>query len=243
MVYIPGGTFMMGSPEGEGSDSEKPKHKVTIKPFHKGKYQVTQGQWRGVAALPKVNCDLKPNPSKFKGGKRPVEQVSWHDAVEFCARLSNLTGREYRLPSEAEWEYACRAGTTTPFYFGETITGKLANYNATTSFADEPEEEYRQKTMTVGQFPSNAFGLYDMHGNVWEWCQDTPHENYEGAPTDGSAWIDNDNPYRALRGGSWANDPRYCRSAYRNYNARAERDYIVNVIGFRVVCAFGRTSS
>ncbi|MFM6907995.1 MAG: formylglycine-generating enzyme family protein, partial [Dolichospermum sp.] len=124
MVAIPGGTFMMGSPENEegSTDDERPQHQVTIKPFCFGKYPITQAQWQAVAALPQVNQELKPNPSRFKGANRPVEKVSWHDAVEFCARLSNYTKRPYRLPSEAEWEYACRAGTTTPFHFGDTIT-------------------------------------------------------------------------------------------------------------------------
>ncbi|MFM6344859.1 MAG: formylglycine-generating enzyme family protein, partial [Dolichospermum sp.] len=131
MVAIPGGTFMMGSPENEegSTDDERPQHQVTIKPFCFGKYPITQAQWQAVAKLPQVNKELKPDPSRFKGANRPVEKVSWHDAVEFCARLSNYTKRPYRLPSEAEWEYACRAGTTTPFHFGDTITTELANYD------------------------------------------------------------------------------------------------------------------
>ena len=164
--------------------------------------------------------------------------MSWHDAVEFCARLSKHTGKQYRLPSEAEWEYACRAGTTTPFYFGETITGKLANYRATQTYAEELKGEYRQQTTPVGQFPPNAFGLYDMHGNVWESCLDNWHDNYDGAPTDGSAWVDNDNLYQIMRGGSWLNYPANCRSAYRN-DASARVTYL-DPVGFRVVCAAGR---
>jgi formylglycine-generating enzyme required for sulfatase activity len=140
-----------------------------------------------------------------------------------------LTGKEYRLPSEAEWEYACRAGTTTPFHFGETITGELANYNASRTYADEPKGEYRQQTTPVGQFPPNAFGLYDMHGNVWEWCLDPWHENYQGEPPrDGSV---------VLRGGSWFNDPYHCRSACR----RSFRRGYYDGRGFRVVCGAGRT--
>jgi formylglycine-generating enzyme required for sulfatase activity len=169
-----------------------------------------------------------------------VEKVNWYDAIEFCARLSKLTGREYRLPSEAEWEYACRAGTTTPFYFGETITGKLANYNASNTYADEPNGEYRKETTPVGQFPPNAFGLYDMHGNVWEWCADTWHDNYDGAPRDGSVWTKNENDNRSpLRGGSWYLSPNVCRSAFRlNFDRRA---VINDVSGFRVVCGARRT--
>ncbi|MCZ8162317.1 MAG: formylglycine-generating enzyme family protein, partial [Microcystis sp. LE19-196.1B] len=160
---------------------------------------------------------------------------------EFCARLSKLTGREYRLPSEAEWEYACRAGTTTPFYFGETITGELANYRASGTYAGEPKGEDREQTTPVGQFPPNAFGLYDMHGNVWEWCADTWHDNYDGAPTDGSACIENGDDNRSpLRGGSWFYDPLYCRSADRDYPYYYRRDYPY-YSGFRVVCGAGRT--
>jgi formylglycine-generating enzyme required for sulfatase activity len=175
------------------------------------------------------------NPSSFKGANRPVEKVSWNDAVELCEKLSQQTGRTYRLPSEAEWEYACRAGTTTPFYFGETITTDLVNYDGNFTYGAAPKGKDRQQTTDVGSLLPNAFGLYDMHGNVWEWCQDTYHENYNGAPTDGSAWIDN-NQYRVLRGGSWLNIPILCRSAYRSINTR---DFILNVIGFRVVCVFG----
>ncbi len=248
MVAIPDGTFMMGSPEGEGYDYEKPQHEVSIQSFFMSKYQVTQSQWKAVAALPKVNRDLEAEPSYFKEDNLPVETVSWYDAVEFCARLSQHTGKEYRLPSEAEWEYACRAGTTTPFHFGETITGDLANYNAKKTFADESTGEYRQQTTPVGQFLPNAFGLYDMHGNVWEWCLDDWHSNYKGAPTDGSPWFnltENDNLFQKqgialLRGGSWYNIPGYCRSASRVGYDRAERDNINNNIGFRVVCAVGR---
>ena len=132
MVLIKGGTFTMGAPEDEEDsiNDERPQHEVTVPTFFMGKYPITQAQWKAVAKLPQVEKELEENPSDFKGDNRPVEQVSWYDAVEFCARLSNYTGRKYSLPSEAEWEYACRAGTTTPFHFGETITSELANYNA-----------------------------------------------------------------------------------------------------------------
>ncbi|MGK7898977.1 MAG: SUMF1/EgtB/PvdO family nonheme iron enzyme [Xenococcus sp. (in: cyanobacteria)] len=235
MVSIPGGSFMMGSPEGEGDDSEKPQHKVTVQPFFMGKFQVTQAQWKAIASLPKVERDLETDPSYFKGDDLPVEQVSWYDAVEFCARLSKQTGTEYRLPSEAEWEYACRAGTTTSFHFGEAITGELANYNASYTYANELEGEYRQRTTSVGSFLPNAFGLYDMHGNVWEWCSDDWHDNYVGAPTDGSAWLNGDNDLSRLRGGSWLDRPDICRSAFRNYYVR--RFYRNDTsFGFRIVC-------
>lgn len=172
---------------------------------------MTQAQWLAVAGLPKVKIDLKGNPSNFKGDDLPVEQVNWHDAREFCARLSQLTKRNYRLPSEAEWEYACRAGTTTPFYFGDTITADLANYDGNSRYGSAPKGTYRKKTTAVGSFPPNSFGLYDMHGNVWEWCQDVWHGNYNGAPTDGSAWESGGNSQsRLLRGGSWLYYSWYC---------------------------------
>jgi formylglycine-generating enzyme required for sulfatase activity len=246
MMLIPGDTFVMGSPpeELEHYDDENPQHTVTVRPFFMGKYPVTQEQWKAVAALPQVNTELNPEPSNFKGDKRPVEQVSWYEAVEFCLRLSQHTGKSYRLPSEAEWEYACRAGTTTPFHFGETITSELANYRATETYGAGVKGTYREETTVVGSFGvANAFGLYDMHGNVWEWCLDDWHSNYEGAPTDGSAWLDeNDNLSQkqgrtVLRGGSWVNNPKNCRSASRNNNNREIR---FDIIGFRVVCAAGR---
>ncbi|MFM6407243.1 MAG: SUMF1/EgtB/PvdO family nonheme iron enzyme, partial [Microcystis sp.] len=190
MVAIPGGTFLMGTEDEEierlvkkfgweGFRWERPQHRVTVSSFYMGRYPITQAQWKAIAATAKIDIDLETNPSHFKGDELPVETVNGYQATEFCKRLSRETKREYRLPSEAEWEYACRAGTTTPFYFGETITGELANYNAGSTYAEEAKGEYRQHTTPVGQFPPNAFGLYDMHGNVWEWCADTWHDNYD----------------------------------------------------------------
>ena len=241
MVYIPGGTFLMGSPENEGYDWEKPQHQVSVEQFYLGKFQVTQAQWRAVAKLPQMERELNPDPSRFKGENRPVEQVSWHDAEEFCQRLSKATGREYSLPSEAEWEYACRAGTTTPFHYGETITSELANYRGSSTYGDEPGGEDRGETTPVGNFPPNSFGLYDMHGNVREWCADPWHENYEGAPKEGRVWGENGNNNRShvLRGGSWYDNPRNCRSAYRN--DYVWRGFIDFDVGFRVRCGVGRT--
>ena len=225
MATIPGGTFMMGSPETEegSNDNESPQHHVTVPSFLMGKYPVTQAQYQAIVGT---------NPSLFKGSNRPVECVSWDNAVAFCEKLSQITGKTYRLPSEAEWEYACRAGTTTPFYFGETISTELANYNGYYTYGGGAKGEYRGKTTEVGSFGvANNFGLYDMHGNVWEWCADTWHDNYyDGATTDGSPWIENRSP---LRGGSWCIHPSYCRSASRS--SRDRRDYF-NLYGFRVVC-------
>jgi formylglycine-generating enzyme required for sulfatase activity len=245
MVQIPGGSFLMGAPanEKDSREDERPQHQVTISPFYIGKYPVTQAQWKAVASLPQVNRKLDTDPSKFKGANRPVERVSWYDAVEFCDRLAAHTNRQYRLPSEAEWEYACRAGTTTPFHFGETMTLELANYNDNYSVSADAKGTYRKKTTEVGSFGvANAFGLYDMHGNVLEWCLDDWHDNYEGAPTDGSPWFKNNSALSQkqgkalLRGGSCIDYPRLCRSASRLSNFWAERGYILNRIGFRVVC-------
>ena len=187
----------------------------------------------------KSALNLAPDPSEFKGDNLPVEQVSWEDAQEFCRRLSVKTGKDYRLPTEAEWEYACRAGTKTPFYFGETIAADLANYDARDAFGEGPTGEYRGKTTVVGSFPANAFGLYDMHGNVWEWCEDHWHETYVGAPEDGSAWISSDESKdpRVLRGGSWDLNPGGCRSAPRYGFAP---DGGLDNVGFRVVCGLAR---
>ena len=241
MLRIPSGTFTMGSPkdEPEREGNEEPQHEVSVPSFFMSRYPVTQAQWRAVAALQQVNVDLQPEPSKFKGDNLPVEQVSWYEAVEFCDRLLAHTGLPYRLPTEAEWEYACRAGTTTPFHVGKTLTTEVANYDGNYTYADGPEGKYRETTTPVDQFDiANAFGLCDMHGNVWEWCQDHWHDSYEGAPVDGSAWLtDNEAAGRILRGGSWDLDPRFCRSAQRTDDSP---DYRFN-IGFRVSCAAPRT--
>ena len=246
MTQILAGTFFMGSPEDEleRSNSEGPQHEVNIATFFMGKYPVTQTQWRAVAAMPQASRELEPDSSSFKGEKRPVEKVSWYDAVEFCERLSTHTGRAYRLLTEAEWEYACRAGTTTPFHFGETITTNLANYRGTYnerlkwsgSYGQGPTGEYRKETTAVDHFGiGNAFGLCDMHGNVWEWCQDHWHESYEGAPINGSAWLsENEDANRVLRGGAWDSNPRHCRSASRVNQSPDDR---FDSFGFRVVCS------
>lgn len=242
MVLIPSGMFKMGSPtsEPERQDSEEPQHDVTVPSFFLGRYPVTQAQWRFIAGLPPVEQALNPEPSHFNGkDNHPVEQVSWYDAVEFCARLEKHTSRPYRLLSEAEWEYACRAGTTTPFYFGNTVNSELANYNASFVYSKGSPGNYRQETTSVtAKGIANAFGVSDMHGNVWEWCQDFWHGNYQGAPVDGSAWLtDNEDTLCVLRGGSWSNHPSLCRSAARlNHNS----DDRSSNIGFRVCCSASR---
>lgn len=245
MIRVPGGTFLMGSPEDElvRLDTEGPLHEVNVPTFFMGRYPITQTQWAAVAELSQTNQPLKSNPSSFKSENHPVETVSWHDATQFCNLLSAYTKREYRLPSEAEWEYACRAETNTPFYFGETITTALANYRGiddkergwSGSYGQGPKGDYRQETTPVDYFGvANDFGLCDMHGNVWEWCQDHWHDSYEGAPSDEKAWFsEKDNPRRTVRGGSWDINPRNCRSASRN---NFKSDYRYNHVGFRVVC-------
>ncbi len=254
MVLIPGGKFMMGAPEDEleSLDTERPQHEVTVPSFLMGRYPITQAQWRIVANWSQIERKLDPDPSYFKGDNRPVERVSWEEAVEFCQRLSVKTGRTYRLPSEAEWEYACRAGTTTPFHFGETIGDELANYCAQDrkigdtlykgAYGRGIEGKYRQETTEVGIFPPNDFGLHDMHGNVWEWCEDDWHDSYRGAPEDGRAWLEENatDTYKLVRGGSWGNNPVFCRSAFRGNNSRDLRNYN---IGCRVCCEPPRTLS
>ena len=226
MIAIPGGTFLMGSPENEAErlSYETPQHQVTVPSFFMGKYQLTQAQYQAIIGV---------NPSSFKGNNRPVENVSWDDAVSFCQELTQKTGNNYRLPSEAEWEYACRSGTKTPFYFGDNINPGLVNYDGNYPYNSAPKGKYREQTTDVGTFHPNAFGLYDMHGNVWEWCEDDWHENYINAPTDGSAWNSRSSGNtKLLRSGSWNLYARYCRSANR---FRSSRDNRLSGYGFRVV--------
>jgi formylglycine-generating enzyme required for sulfatase activity len=252
MVEIPGGAFLMGTAEADvekeimemerywdkdraerWSKTELPRREVSVSPFQMGKFAVTQEQWAVVAGWEKIERDLDADPSHFKGDDRPVEQVSWEDTQEFCARLSRKTGYVYRLPTEAEWEYACRAGATTPFAFGETITTEVVNYSGGSPYAKAKEGENRGETVPVGSLgAANAFGLFDMHGNVWEWCEDTWLDNYEGAPVDGSAWVTPGAPSRVYRGGGWAYGAVDCRSAFRDRNAPGDRN---DALGFRLV--------
>lgn len=243
MVEIPGGTFIMGTEEKEieklatKHNLEKfeidlikleiPQYTVTIPSFYMGKFQITQAQWKQVAILPEVekgiDSDFIYNP---KREDFPVDYIEWDEAVEFCQRLSIATGKKYRLPSEAEWEYACRAGTTTPYYFGETITGELANCNGGSS-------------TPVGSFPPNAFGLYDMHGNVREWCGDSLSSVYEHqrSPRDGSPVVEKGG-VRVARGGSWHGGTTYCRSAYRDLCMIVLDEPCYPHVGFR--CAMSK---
>ncbi|MEA5421292.1 SUMF1/EgtB/PvdO family nonheme iron enzyme [Spirulina sp. CCNP1310] len=253
MVRIPAGEFMMGAPknETERSNDEGPQHRVIVPEFFMGRTAITQAQWQIVAQLPQVTQFLNPDPSRFKGENNPVETVSWEDCIKFCLRLSQATGKFYRLPSEAEWEYACRAGTTTPFHFGPTLSPQVANYDGNHTYGKGKKGEYRQKTIPVGSLNvPNTWGLHDMHGNVWEWCLDDWHGSYQDAPTDGRAWIDNDNhsqtnkewlkgllnnksiSSKLLRGGSWGSYPKNCRFAFRSLSTRVLK---YNYIGFRVV--------
>jgi formylglycine-generating enzyme required for sulfatase activity len=223
LIRVPEGTFMMGS---ERYFHEGPVRKVTVSEFYLGRLLVTQSQWQAVTHLPKVDLDLAANPSYFQGNDLPVDSVTWPEASEFCARLAAHTGRNYRLPSEAEWEYACRANSKTAFSFGETITPQIVNYDGTTVRSGD-----------IGA--ANKFGLYDMHGNLWEWCADEWHENYAtDAPDDGRVWITNARPsYRTLRGGAWCNLADVCRSSER-MKGRADETERLYYIGFRVALSF-----
>jgi formylglycine-generating enzyme required for sulfatase activity len=210
LALIPAGSFLMGSPPEEESRSadEGPQHEVTLGSFFMAKTPITQAQWREVAGWEKVDRNLNLDPSRFKGDQRPVEQVSWFDAMEFCQRLSQRTGRCYTLPSEAQWEYACRAGTTTAFAFGVTLTPDLANYDGNYTYGSGPKGQYRQQTTDVGSFAGNAWGLQDMHGNVWEWCLDEYHHNYNKKPIDGSAWVESDSLGKCCEAGRGSTSPR-----------------------------------
>jgi formylglycine-generating enzyme required for sulfatase activity len=237
MVQIPAGSFQMGSPatEAERYEDEGPQHRVELQSFFLGKTPVTQAQWQEVASWPQVDLKLNPDPANFKGANRPVEEVSWEEAMEFCRRLSRRTKLSYTLPSEAQWEYACRASTTSPFAFGDTLTPDLANYDGNSTYGSGPKGQYRKETTEVGSFAANAWGLQDMHGNVMEWCLDPWNNDYHGAPSDGSAWVYGINKTkRLLRGGSWFNGPRACRSAGRLGWLQDLRD---GIVGFRL-CRF-----
>ena len=241
MVRIPSGRFVMGAAPGEkeASNNEYPQQEVSVSEFWIGQYAITQAQWKA-AMGPTVITPLqetahtthKITTHTIKKPLQPIENIFWTDAVAFCQKLSQQTGRDYRLPSNAQWEYACRAGTATPFHFGDTLTPELANYNGNYTYGQGPRGKYREQTTEVGCFPPNAFGLYDMHGNVWEWCL----ENWQNFQV-GSSFDQNiqrlSGQKKSLRGGSWFYLPTNCRSAYRlNYPFHNRTDDI----GFRVIC-------
>ncbi|MGD1851404.1 MAG: SUMF1/EgtB/PvdO family nonheme iron enzyme [Cyanophyceae cyanobacterium] len=249
MMWIEPGRFDIGSPppydhvDTRRHPREGPQQSIIFaQGFWMGRYPVTQQQWQWVSeSIEQVGQPLNPAPSQFRGNNnRPVETVSWYDADEFCLRLSSALKQKFKLPSEAQWEYACRAGTRTPFAFGEILTGKLANYDGTKTgdgaIYGNPNKVFRNETTDVKKFPANLWGLHDMHGNVLEWCEDTwPGErkerNYETIPTDGTAWINSTSKSRVQRGGSWQYHARACRSAMRLHEVQS-RAY--SYTGFRV---------
>jgi formylglycine-generating enzyme required for sulfatase activity len=234
MIWLPQGSFLMGSPETElGRDrDEGPQHQVHIRyPLAVGQTAVTFDEFDAFVA--DTNYEHKPNDQGWGRGQRPVINVSWHDAQAYAKWLSQKTGEKYRLLSEAEWEYAARAGTSTAFWWGNSITTDQANYDGNQSYNGSPQGEYRKKTLEVHSFQPNPWGLYQVHGNVWEWVQDKWHGSYEGAPVDGSAWEagGGEEDTRVLRGGSWVNNPRYLRAAGRNRDDAGDRFYC---LGFRL---------
>jgi formylglycine-generating enzyme required for sulfatase activity len=234
MVTVPAGRFVMGSPEGEdGHDSdEEPVREVTVPMFGLGRTAVTFAQWDAANA---AGAGLVvPEDRGWGRGDRPVINVSWADAVAYCAWLNGGLGKAgaYRLPTEAEWEYACRAGTKGAFSFGATITPEQVNYDGNYTYGRGPKGEYRERTVPVGSLPGNDWGLHEMHGNVWEWVADAYVASYADAPLDGSKAVDGDAAApRVLRGGSWNYFPRSLRSASRSRNSP---DYRNGTIGFRL---------
>ena len=234
MVVVPAGSFTMGSPPGEEgrADDEGPQHRVTIpRAFAVGKFEVTFAEWDACVAA--GGCDgYRPEDEGWGRGKRPAIDVSWKDTKASIEWLSRRTGETYRLPSEAEWEYAARAGTTTPFHFGATIGPDQANYDGNYAYAGGAKGVYRKKTVAVGSFPANAFGLHDVHGNVWEWVEDCWRGDYKGAAADGGAWTTGGEcGQRVLRGGGWSSKPGSARSAFRGRSTSVNRD---SGYGFRV---------
>jgi formylglycine-generating enzyme required for sulfatase activity len=225
LVLIPGGTFMMG--DDKHHQDEQPIHQVTLSPFYMGKYPITQAQYRQV---------MGDSLGSGLGSDDPIEKINWDDAIAFCTKLSQQTGKQYSLPSEAQWEYACRAQTTSNFHFGETITADLVNYNGEYPYNGAPIGQNRAQATPVGTFPANNFGLYDMHGNVWEWCLDRYQPNYLTAPIDGSAVVDTPelggSSKRVMRGGSWDYVAKGCRSAVR---CSLDSSLRMNGCGFRVI--------
>ena len=246
MVVVPAGSFTMGSPanEKERWHNEGPQHSVRIgQAFAVGRFAVTFDEWD--ACVADGGCEgYRPDDRGWGRGRRPVIYVSWEDAKTYLQWLSRKTGHEYRLLSEAEREYVTRAGTTTPFWWGASITTDQANYNGNYTYNGGAEGEWRRKTLPVGSFEANPLGLFDVHGNVFEWVEDCLGGGYKGAPTDGSAWTTTTqcfSGWREFRGGSWVFPPRFLRAAARHGNIDAPifhtSGYRVIDVGFRV----GRT--
>lgn len=236
LVYVPGGTFLMGSPDGEGNSDEHPRHRVRVNGFWMGKYEVTQGQYEAV---------MGNNPSHFKGdNRRPVERVSWNDAVAFCQRFGERNNVPVRLPTEAEWEYACRGGTYTRYYWGNDVSQACRYANIADRSAGRKHPGRRMVdcddgfagTAPVGQFSPNAFGLYDMSGNVREWCGDWFGEHYYGSSPEANPSGPSSGLFRVFRGGSWEDLDSNNRSAHRNCDIPGGLHYI---FGFRVVVVAG----
>jgi formylglycine-generating enzyme required for sulfatase activity/tRNA A-37 threonylcarbamoyl transferase component Bud32 len=243
MVEIPEGSFPRDSLGNGAGSYTASRHRISIPPFFIGRFQITQMQWHMMAGLPKINYELDPEPSKFKGHNLPVDQVLWEEAMEFCARLSRETGKIYRLPSESEWEYACRAGTTSAFNLGPTITTDWVNYKGERSLNEVPRGIFRGETIPVGMLGApNAFGLHDMHGNVWEWCLDTEGKSYNIVPIDGTSGTSKvDQERHIARGGSWAVGAKSCRSDYRiSFPSGNRWNYTT---GFRVVAVLSQASN
>ena len=233
MVVVPAGSFMMGSPsdEAERRESEGPQHQVTIsQPFAVGMYEVTFAEWD--ACVSDGGCNgYRPDDEGWGREQRPVIYVNWEDTQAYMRWLSQHTGQPYRFLSEAEWEYAARAGSTTPFHFGESISPSQANYNGHYTYGGGERGQYRNQTVPVGSFGANEFGLYEVHGNVWGWVQDCWNKNYNGAPSDARAWETGSCGRRILRGGPWSYTPQDLRSANR-YGIAS--DLRINSAGFRV---------
>ena len=235
MVVIPAGSYLMGSPEGEEGRRERegPQHRVTIaRPFALGRHAVTFDDYDAFYLAKERDLANDAGWGQGRRGRQPVMGVRWYDAVAYCKWLSMQTGQDYRLPSEAEWEYACRAGTTTPFHFGATISTAQANYRGDFIYGSGTKGQYRQRTVEVGSLSANPWGLYEMHGNLWEFCQDhwKWDSNYAGAPTDGSARLHGTGgETRVMRGGCWDNHPRDLRAASREVSGSMRSE-----IGFRV---------
>lgn len=234
LLRIPGGKFRQGS---ERYLEEGPVRVVSVRAFYLGQTPVTQSQWRAVAQMPAVEMELATEFSSFTGDNHPAECISWAEAIEFCARLTRQTGKQYRLPSEAEWEYACRASSKTEFAFGETISPVIVNYDGNCPYGQTPIGIFRGETVEVGSMgAANRFGLYDMHGNVCEWCADEWHHTYEGAPGDGTARLSgNGAGQKVVRGGSWTHSADTCRSSHR-WQESADPNTKLHYMGFRVAC-------